>query len=198
MLTLYRPGTGWIYRTPAGAKALVLLVVALVLSLLPSSYAAAITSGIVVLLCYAVTGLGLLEPARQLVALRWVVLITLGAQLLFLQTEPAVSNTARVLATLLIATLLVLTTRVGDLLDAVEHVLRPWARFGADPARVALILTVAMTTIPVLARLAAGVREAQKARGAGVGLRSFVIPFIVVSLKHADDLGEALSARGVR
>ena len=52
--------------------------------------------------------------------------------------------------------------------------------------------------MPVLARLAAGVREAQRARGARAGIVTFVVPFLVVSLKHADELGEALTARGVR
>jgi biotin transport system permease protein len=198
VLTLYRPGTGWVYRAPAGVKALVLLLIVLLMSLLPSSYAAAIVSGVVVLLGYLVTGMGLRELVRQIVAVRWVIVITLVAQLIFLQTEPAVANTSRVLATLLIATLLVLTTRIGDLLDAVERALQPFARLGADPARVALILAIAITTVPVLIRAAAGVREAQKVRGAGASLTSFVIPFLVVSLKHADDLGEALTARGVR
>jgi biotin transport system permease protein len=198
VLTLYRPGTGWVHRAPAGPKALALLVVVLVLSLLPSDYTAAIACGVVVVLGYLGTGLGLRELARQILAVRWVVVITFVAQMLFLQTEPAVANTSRVLATLLIAALLVLTTRIGDLLDAVERALRPFARFGADPARVALMLAVAITTVPVLVRLAAGVREAQRVRGAGAGLTSFVIPFLVVSLKHADDLGEALTARGVR
>ena len=198
MLTLYRPGTGWVYRAPAGPKALVLLLVVLAMSLLPSTYAAAIISGAVSLLGYLVTGLGLRELVRQILAVRWLIVITLGAQLIFLQTEPAVANTSRVVAALLIAGLLVLTTRIGDLLDAVERALQPLTRVGVDPARVALVLAVAMTTVPVLVRIGAGVREAQKARGVGGGLTSFVIPFLVMSLKHADDLGDALTARGVR
>jgi biotin transport system permease protein len=198
VLTLYRPGTGWMHRAPAGPKALVLLGVVLVLSLLPSSYAVAIGTLAIALLSYLVTGLGLRELARQIVAVRWVVVITLCAQLLFLQMEPAVANTSRVLATLLIAALLVLTTRISDLLDAVERGMQPLAGFGADPARVSLMLAVAITTVPVLVHLAAGVREAQKVRGGGAGLTSFVLPFLVISLKHADDLGEALTARGAR
>ena len=198
MLTLYRPGTGWVHRAPAGPKAAVLLAVVLGLSLLPSSYTAAIASGVVALLGYLATGLGLRELLRQIISVRWVIVITLVAQLVFLKPEPAVANTSRVLATLLIAALLVLTTRIVDLLDAVERALRPLARFGVDPARVALVLAIAITTVPVLVRIGAGVREAQRARGAGANLRSFVIPFLVVSLKHADDLGEALTARGVR
>jgi biotin transport system permease protein len=198
VLTLYRPGTGWVHRAPAGPKALVLLVVVLALSFLPSSYAAAIASGVAVLLGYLVTGIGLRELARQIISVRWVIVITFGAQLIFLETEPAVANTSRVFAALLIAGLLVLTTRIADLLDALERALRPFARVGVDAERVALILAVAITTVPVLVRIGAGVREAQKVRGAGAGLISFVIPFLVMSLKHADELGEALTARGVR
>jgi biotin transport system permease protein len=198
VLTLYRPGTGWVHRAPAGPKALVLLVIVLALSFLPSSYAAAIASGVAVLLGYLVTGIGLRELARQILSVRWVIVITFGAQLIFLETEPAVANTSRVLAALLIAGLLVLTTRIADLLDALERALRPFARVGVDAERVALILAVAITTVPVLVRIGAGVREAQKVRGAGASLTSFVIPFLVMSLKHADELGEALTARGVR
>ncbi|CAN5403575.1 hypothetical protein BH09ACT7_BH09ACT7_04630 [soil metagenome] len=33
--------------------------------------------------------------------------------------------------------------------------------------------------------------------GARAGVRSFIIPLLVVSLKHADDLGDAMTARGV-
>jgi biotin transport system permease protein len=198
MLTLYRPGTGWVHRAPAGPKALALLVAVLLLSLLPSTYGAAVGSAVVCLIGYLATGLGLRELVRQIFIVRWVILITLVAQVIFVQLEPAVANTSRVLATLVLAALLVLTTRIADLLAAVERGLQPFSRVGVNPAQVALVLTVAITTVPVLIRLAVGVREAQKVRGAGVSLMSFVIPFLVVSLKHADDLGEALAARGVR
>jgi biotin transport system permease protein len=196
VLTLYRPGTGWLHRAPAGAKALLILAAVLTVSLLPSTYLfAAIALGSA-LVAYLVTGFGVVVLARQLIALRWVILITLGAQLVFLPTEPAVANTSRVVGAVLIASLLVLSTRVADLLDAFERGLGPLRRFGIDPARVSLVLAITMTTIPVLTRVAAGIREAQRARGAGRGIRSFIIPFLVLSLKHADDLGDALTARG--
>ncbi|PPF80322.1 cobalt ABC transporter permease [Subtercola sp. Z020] len=196
MLTLYRPGTGWLHRAPAGAKALVILAAVLTVSLLPSTYPfAAIALGSA-LVAYLVTGFGVAVLARQLVGLRWVILITLGAQLIFLPTEPAVANTSRVVGAVLIASLLVLSTRVVDLLDAFERGLGPLRRVGIDPARVSLVLAITMTTIPVLTRVATSIREAQRARGAGRGIRSFIIPFLVLSLKHADDLGDALTARG--
>ncbi|MFF1574214.1 CbiQ family ECF transporter T component [Leifsonia sp. NPDC058292] len=198
MLTLYRPGNGWLHRAPAGPKAVVLLVVVLAVSLLPSTYAAGGCALVIAAAGYLIAGLGMRELARQTVSLRWVIVITLVGQLIFLTPEAAFANTARVTAAILLAALLVLTTRVTDLLDAFERALHPLTRFGVDPQRVSLVLAVALNTVPVLGRLATGVREAQRARGARAGLTTFVVPFLVVSLKHADELGEALSARGVR
>lgn len=198
MLSAYLPGNGPLHRMPAGPKALVLALGVLALSFLPSAWWAAAAAWCAVLAAHAIAALGPGVLLRQLAALRWLVVITLGAQLLFLTPEAAVANSSRVLAAVLLAGLLASTTRVTELLGAVERVLAPAARLGIDPQRVALLLTVTLTTVPVLGRLAAGVREAQRARGGRGGLAAFTVPFLVVSLKYADELGEALTARGVR
>ncbi|MCU1545593.1 MAG: energy-coupling factor transporter transrane protein EcfT [Homoserinimonas sp.] len=200
MMTLYRPGTGWLHRMATGPKIILLLLVVLSVSLLPAAWWAALVAAGVSTLAYAVAGLadGMRELVRQIVAVRWIIVIMLAGQLLFLGPEQAISNTSRVVAAVVIAALLVITTQVSALLDAVERGLRPleWCR--VDSQRAALLLTVTLSTIPVLARLAGEVRDAQRARGARASLRFFVVPFLVVALKHADDLGDALAARGVR
>lgn len=203
MLTLYRPGSGPLHRMPAGPKLLLVVVAVLGVSLLPATWAGAAVAAIVPVLAYAAAGLGdgllgMRELGRQLLAVRWVIVITVAGQLLFLGPEPAVANTARVASAIVLAALLVLTTRVADLLDALERGLRPLAVLRIDPARVALLLTVTLSTVPVLAGLARDVRDAQRARGARAGLRAFAVPFLVLAFKHADELGDALTARGVR
>ncbi|MCC2031268.1 energy-coupling factor transporter transmembrane component T family protein [Microbacterium allomyrinae] len=203
MLTLYRPGDSWLYRLPAGPKTLLLLMSVFGVLLLPSAWWTAGAAAGISLVAYALAGLddgawGVRELGRQLFAVRWAILFTLAGQLLFLGPEAAVANTARVTASLVLAGLLVLTTRVSDLLDAFERGLRPLRRIGVDSERAALLLTVTLGTVPVLARLAGEVREAQRARGARASLRLFVVPFLVVSLKHADQLGDALAARGLQ
>lgn len=203
MLTLYRPGTGPLHRMPAGPKLLLVLAAVLAVSLLPSTWVAAAVAAALPVVAYALAGLddgafGMRELARQVLAVRWVIVITLAGQLLFLGPEPAVANTARVASAVVLAALLVLTTRVADLLDAVERGLRPLAALRIDPARTALLLTVTLSTVPVLAGLARDVRDAQRARGARAGLRAFAVPFLVMAFKHADELGDALTARGVR
>lgn len=203
MLTLYRPGTGPLHRMPAGPKLLLVLAAVLAVSLLPSTWVAAAVATALPVVAYALAGLGdgafgMRELGRQVLAVRWVIVITLAGQLLFLGPEPAVANTARVASAVVLAALLVLTTRVADLLDAVERGLRPLAALRIDPARTALLLTVTLSTVPALAGLARDVRDAQRARGAKAGLRAFAVPFLVMAFKHADELGDALTARGVR
>ena len=198
MLTVYRPGTGVFHRLPAGPKMLAVAVLALAVAVLPTTLWAAGVAAAVAGACYAVSALGARELARQTWALRWIVVVTAAGQLLFLGIEPAVANTARVTAALLIAALLPLTTRADELLDALERGLAPLRRVGGDAERAALLLAVTVTTVPVLARRAAEVREAQRARGVRPSLRLSIVPFLVLSLRHADQLGEALAARGVR
>jgi biotin transport system permease protein len=198
VLTLYEPGTGPWHRMPAGPKAAVLMLAVIAVCALPASWAAGAIAAAATVACYAVPGVGLRRLGRQLVAIRWVIAVTAAGQLLFLGPEDAVANTARVAAAVTMSGLIALTTPTSELLDALERALAPlrWARL--DPQRAALLLTLTLNTLPVLAGLARGIREAQRARGGGRSLRGFVVPFLVVALKHADALGDALTARGVR
>ncbi|MEJ6555062.1 energy-coupling factor transporter transmembrane component T [Microbacterium esteraromaticum] len=203
MLTLYRPGDGWLHRMPAGRKALLLLGMMLGVLLLPPRWWTVAVIAVASVGIYLVSGVrdgagGMRELAGQVWGLRWILLITLVGQLIFLGVEAAASNAARVAGSLVLAGLLVLTTRVTDLLDACERGLRPLHRVGVNVERVSLLLAVTLGTVPVLARLAGVVRDAQRARGAKATVRTFVVPFLVVALKHADQLGDALAARGVR
>ena len=75
--------------------------------------------------------------------------------------------------------------------------LRPLRRAGVDPERVALVLALAVRTVPVLVGIGAEVQQARAARGAERSVRAFAVPFVIRSLRHADRLGEALEARGV-
>lgn len=203
MLTLYRPGEGRLHRMPAGRKTLLVLALVLGVSLLPSSWWAAVVAASATLLAYVLAELqdgmlGMRELARQVGALRWILVITIVSQLVLLGPEAAVANTARVAAAIVLSALLVLTTRVTALLDALERGLRPLARLRLDPQLAALLLTVTLTTIPTLARLAREVRDAQRARGARGSLRTFAVPFLVLASQHAFELGDALTARGIR
>lgn len=187
---------------PAGPKLAGLALVAVVLAALPSTWATAPVAAGASIALYAGSGMGVRTGVRlygcHAWALRWVIVVTAVGQLLFLGPEAAVANTARVATALLMAGLVPLTTPVAATLDALERGLLPLRRVGVDPARVALLWTIALTTIPVVTRLAADVRDAQRARGLRPSLARGAVPFLVLTLRHADDLGDALAARGIR
>ncbi|MDG4821112.1 energy-coupling factor transporter transmembrane protein EcfT [Asanoa sp. WMMD1127] len=197
MISLYRPGDSVLHRLPAGPKLLVVMAVALAVSLAPTSpwtlggMAAAVAAG------YLLAGLGLPELGRQAWRLRWVVLVMVLGQVFFLPALTVAANVARVVVVILLANLVTLTTRTEDLVDAIERALTPLRRFGVNPSRVALMLSMTITTIPVIAGYAAQIREAQRARGVPVAPLAFVVPLLIMALKHSDDLADALTARGI-
>lgn len=196
MIALYRPGTGILHRAPAGLKLAALAVGALLLSLYPHDPLSIAVSLLIVVGLYGVSGL----PFRVLLAetwrLRWIALVLAAALLVFVSPVAAWISTGRVVAVLLLAGLLTLTTRMSDLLAVLHRLLRPLHRFGADPEAMALTISLTLTTIPVIAGFAARVREAEQARDVRLGVRT-VVPLLVLALKHADEVGDALAARGM-
>jgi biotin transport system permease protein len=196
VIALYRPGTGVLHRAPAGFKLAMLAVGALVLSLYPHDPLSIAVALVAVGGLYGVSGL----PVRVLVTetwrLRWLILVLAAALLIFVSPVAAWISTGRVVAVLLLASLLTLTTRMSDLLDVLHRVIRPLRRVGVDPEAAALTISLTLTMIPVIAGFAARVREAEQARDVRLGTRT-VVPLLVLALKHADEVGDALAARGM-
>jgi biotin transport system permease protein len=197
MIALYRPGTSILHRLPAGPKLVALMLLAVAITVFATNAWCIAGAAAVVFACYLAAGLGALEILRQLYALRWLVAITLITQAIFLPLPVTATNTGRVVTVVLLATLVTLTTRTGDLLDAIERGLGPLRRIGVNPARIGLLMAMTITAVPVIAGFAATIRDAQRARGAKPRLRILAVPLLVMSLKHADDLADALIARGV-
>lgn len=196
MIALYRPGNSVLHRAPAGLKLAVLAVGALVLSLYPHDAVSVAVSLALVLALYAVSGLPFRTPFLEIWRLRWIILVLTTALVIFVSPLAAWISTGRVVAVLLLAILLTLTTRMSDLLAVLHRLLQPFRRFGLDPDAAALTISLTITTIPVIAGFAERVREAERARDVRLGVRT-VVPLLVLALRHADDVGDALAARGI-
>jgi biotin transport system permease protein len=194
-MNTYQPGRSWLHRLPASAKLTGLLVL-LAATLMLSSPVAIAVAGVATVLLYGSAGLVGAVPA-QVRPLRWLVVALLAMQTLTAGWVVAVIVTGRLVLAVVLAGLVTLTTRVVDLLEVFERVLRPMRRLGVDSERVALLLALAIRAVPVVADLAGEVRDAQRARGIAGSPRAFAVPFVVRSLRHADALGEALAARGL-
>ncbi len=196
MIQLYRPGTSVLHRLPAAAKLAVFAAVVLAISLYPHDLWSAAVVLVVVCTLYAVAGMPLIVLAREIWRLRWLVIVLGAALWIFVSPVAAWVSAARMVALILLAALLTLTTRMGDLLAVLHRVLRPLRRLSMDPDAVGLTISLALTMIPVVAGFSDRVREAQCARGVRLGVRS-AVPLLVRTLRHADDVGDALAARGL-
>ena len=164
MIGLYHPGTSLLHRTPAGLKVLVFAAVTLAIALTAGGVWTLPAAGCLTAGLYLLAGLGIRPLLRQLSAARWIVLVMLVTQVIFLPVLAALTNTGRVLIVIVLAALITLTTRIPALLDATEQALAPLKRFGVNPAAIGLLLALTITVIPVIGGFANDIREAQRAR----------------------------------
>lgn len=197
MFATYQPGNSPLHRLSAGWK--ILLVCALIVAIsvmvrepwqvLPALALAA-----------ALYALGRIRPRAAWDQVRPVLpmlIAILALQWIVADLDTALRVTGSLLVAVAVAGLVALTTRVSDMLDAVTRAAQPLRHVGVSPDRVALVLVLTIRAIPLLARQLRQVTEARKARGLGMSIRALVVPTVLGALTTADQLGDALAARGV-
>lgn len=196
MISLYRPGTSLVHRLPAGTKLAGLTVAVLGVSVYPHGAVSIAVVLALVALGYATAGLRAAVFLRQLWQLRILVVALAVFLTIFTSPEAAWINTGRVVAVVTLASLLTLTTRMGDLLDVLNRMLRPLGRLGVNAQAVSMAISLCIAMVPVIVAHATGLREAQRARNVRLGMR-IIVPLLVATLRHADDVGDAMAARGI-
>ena len=190
------PGNGFLHRSPAGLKvALLALFTALVLV----AREPVVSAGGVVLVL--LTALAAQVPLRMLLALLrrlWLLLLVLAAlQLLLNDPLTGAEVLSRILATLLAAQLLILTTAPAELVAVLRVLLAPLRVLGLEPGRVALAALVMLRSIPFLADQFRMAGRQAAARGLERNLKARTVPLLLGAVEHARDTGRALSARGI-
>ncbi|EWT04426.1 cobalt transporter [Intrasporangium chromatireducens Q5-1] len=196
MLATYVPRDSPVHRLPAGVKLTGLVLAGLGTVLLGRWW-----QSLLLLACVAgLYGVARLTWRCLAVQLRAVALLVAAIgvlQIVVAGWERAVVTCGNLLALVALAALVSLTTRTDDLIEVVVRGSGPLRRFGVEPERVGLLVSLGIRSVPVVARLAGEVRDAQLARGAATRPVAFLVPLVVRSLRHADRVGEALIARGV-
>lgn len=195
MIGLYRPGSSPLHRMPAGAK-LALLVAAGAGSIFVRHPTQVVVVLAVVTGGYAVARVPLAAAWQLLRPLLWLLVPLAAFHTLVSGWTQAVVVVGVILALVLIANLVTLTTRTTDLVDSIVRLTGPLRRVGVNPERVGLMLHLGIRAVPVVIELAGRVRDAQRARGLTASPRAFAVPLVVGALRHADTMGEALAARG--
>lgn len=104
---------------------------------------------------------------------------------------------AGMLTALYAARLLLITTPMPALVDALVRAARPFRRLGLDPERFGLAVAIMVRSVPFVAGAFGDVRQAAAARGLERNPIALVAPVVVQTVAYARATGEALAARGL-
>lgn len=124
-------------------------------------------------------------------------------------TEQGVHNTIyytiRLIFLVVGTSVMTLTTTPNKLTDGMEEGLRPLSGIGVPVHEIAMMMSIALRFIPLLAEEADKIKKAQMARGADFeeggliqkakGLIPILVPLFVSAFRRANDLALAMEAR---
>ena len=195
-LALHQPGHSWLHRLGAGSK-LIALVVASIVVVAARGY----WSGVLAL----AVGCALLASSRtalhpQVPMLRAVLLVVamlIAYHLWRTDWQTAVEQGCDLLALVLLATVVTVTTPVEEVVDVITGALEPFRRWGVSPEKVALAFSLVIRSVPLIMGLAEETLDAARARGLERNPRTWLTPLVIRTVSHARHTGDALHARGI-
>lgn len=135
------------------------------------------------------------------------VLFTIGSFSLY---SDAVSQTlyiaVRLLLMIMITTCLTATTKPLEMTLGIEDLLSPFQKIGLPSHEIAMLISIALRFIPDLIDETARIMKAQESRGVDMkegklmervmAILSLIVPLFVSAFQRAEDLANAMEARG--
>lgn len=195
MIALYIGGPSWAHRLPAGIK--LLFLAAASIAVFPMETIAPL----MFLLLFAVglfASLGRRGTSKLTLIRRLMPFLLAIVMFHWFIGTPwlGILVCIRLLALVLLASFVTLTTRMDDMMAALRPVFRPLTYFGLSDRRLALALALMIRFIPVLLGIVENLNEAYRARSAKAGRWRLIAPFAIQALRLSDQVGDALTARG--
>lgn len=196
IIGVYRKGASVLHRLPAGVKLAGLAGLSAVV------FVIADVESLGALLLAALAALALARPdgaslRAGLVPVLPMLAIILALQLWFDTAEVAVVTCLRLAILATAAFAVSLTTRTDDLLALLIAGLRRFERFGVEPERVALAVSLALRFVPLMLDTLGEMRLAARARGVERLRPALIGAFVVRILRFAEDVADALDLRGI-
>ena len=196
MLTgLYIHRESPVHRLRAGTKLLILALFSLIMLQIRDPFLlSGVTFGVLIL--FHVAQLSFRDLYNQIKPIAFLLLVLFSVQVLMDDWITAFLITGRLLLLILLASLVTITTRFSEMMDAMQIAAAPFQRFGFNPEKFALAAAVTIRFIPVLLDQFNAIREAQQVRGGGRNMIFLLPPLLIRTLRMADDLADAIDARG--
>lgn len=112
----------------------------------------------------------------------------------------------RLLLMIMITTCLTATTKPLEMTLGIEDLLKPFQKFGVPSHEIAMLISIALRFIPDLIDETSRIMKAQESRGVDMkegklkerimAILSLIVPLFVSAFQRAEDLANAMEARG--
>lgn len=198
MRSLYVSGQSWLHRLGPAVKIIALTLFSFLLFLTRDFVwlSAALIVAIVIL---AQVGLSIKDAIRRLT----LVLLTIFAVALF---SAIFQNWHQGLVTLLrlssltvLAAAVTATVSIAEFMDVITRAARPLERIGlVKAADIGLSVGLVIRFVPEIIARYHALRDAHHARGLKLKPQSVIVPLIILTLKDADAIADAIDARAIR
>ncbi|ATG49435.1 cobalt transporter [Celeribacter ethanolicus] len=196
MLTdLYIPGDSALHRARPAWKLALLFVYCTAIFVV--THPGMLGAGLVlVALSYGIAGLSARDALTAILPALFVLVIIFAAQLWLESLGMAIYVTLRLMALLMAAALVTYTTRASEFTEGILALLSH-APAWVPKDKIALAMSLVWRFIPMIRAQFDEVREAQRARGLERNMLALVVPLVVRTLKTADEVAEAITARSL-
>lgn len=195
MISGYLSQETWLHRVPAGAK-LLALAGATMLVFPVQDWRLLVLGLLAVLVLFASAGTAALRRIAVLKAFLPLLAIVLALHGLTGDWIAGANTILRLLMMILLADLVSMTTTMQQMMNALMPLLRLLRPLGVHPDKVALAVSLVIRFVPVLGANWQARAEAWRARTGRRPSWRLVGPFLVETLRMADQVAEALDARG--
>ncbi|NTF31057.1 energy-coupling factor transporter transmembrane component T family protein [Rhizobium skierniewicense] len=198
MKSLHVEGTGWLYRMSPRIKLLSLALFSIGLFLTRDPVilsAAALMAGMVLWQAH----LGLQESVARLRPVLLTIAVIALFSFLFMSALDAAIALLRLTALTVLATAITASVSISQFMDEITFALRPLEKIGvANAADVGLAVGLVVRFVPDVINRYETLRDAHRARGMKVRLHTILVPLMIMTLKDADAIADAIDARGFR
>ncbi len=195
MISGYLSQETWLHRVPAGSK-LIGLGVTTMLVFPVQDWRILVAGLVAVLALYASAGWPAVRRMGFLKAFLPMLAIVFGLHVFTGDWVAGANTILRLVMMILLADLVSMTTTMQQMMNALMPVLRLLRPIGINPEKVALAVSLVIRFVPVLGANWQARSEAWRARTGRKPSWRLIGPFLVETLRMADQVAEALDARG--
>lgn len=199
MLTsLYVEGNSILHRIGARWKIALLFTVSVSVYLVDMWLLLATALAVAIAL-YSSVGLTAREALRRIAPALLTIFLLCALSAWFTTPAEGGRMALRLVTIVMIAAAVTASMTMADFMDALTAILKPLERIGlVNAADLSLALGLVLRFVPDIFADYQAIRQAHQARGLPLRWHTIIAPLIVLTLKNADTVSEAIDARGIR